>query len=251
MPDLWKDGDITLAFWEWGPGYTIVAGKHIGTDVAPDPRGETWDVPALVAATVYDSVQSEFIGRIQVTDTGRAQRRFISYCHGFYGDPARIGTALAVGARTMRLAAGDERPGSLWGGEHCHVVVHDHPAGAYSRVGDTYYDPAVEIAAYRAGLAGGGASPFNPEEWDDMATRDELKSAFREVLAEQARLGQYSLVPMEDGKIYLVNNENQKRVHVQTPYHVQLIIRRLSNQGNDTMLAAENDIVDGYIRAVE
>ena len=156
---------MTLPFWATGSAYTIVPGRHIGLDQAPIPAGQPWDVPALVAGRVVLSVQTSALGRVTVVDTGRSKRRYISYCHEFYGDPAPTGTVLARGGRTGRLALANESPGTAWRGVHCHVVVHDNTYGAFSRVGDTYYDPATEIANYLASPAGGNSTPLE----DDMA----------------------------------------------------------------------------------
>lgn len=166
MPDLWVDGKTTLAFWEWGASYTIVKNRHIGLDQAPVPKGQPWDIPSLTSGIVARSVQSPEIGHITIVDTGRRKRRFISYCHGYYGGAVAYGTRLGRGDWMMRLALEGEKPGSLWGGVHCHVVVHDIIGGAYlTGLNDTYYDPAVEIAAYRAAAAtaGSGSTPFDPE----------------------------------------------------------------------------------------
>lgn len=182
VSDLWRDGRTTLAF--WAPGaYTIVPGRHIGLDRAPTPAGEAWGVPSLVSGRVVLSIQTVALGRVVVVDTGRPTRRYISYCHGFYGDPLYLDDDAPRGGRVMRLALAGERPGSLWNGVHCHVVVHDNPYGAFQKGhNDTYYDPAVEIAAYVAGYpAGDGSTTFDPEE-DDMytdadRTRDEQTAA--------------------------------------------------------------------------
>lgn len=185
VSDLWRDGRTTLAF--WAPGaYTIVPGRHIGLDRAPTPAGEAWGVPSLVSGRVVLSIQTVAIGRVVVVDTGRPTRRYISYCHGFYGDPLYRDEDAPRGARVMRLALEDERPGSLWNGVHCHVVVHDNPYGAF-QMGhdDTYYDPAVEIAAYVSGSpAGDGSTPFDPEE-DDMYT-DEDRARDQQTAAQAA-----------------------------------------------------------------
>ena len=167
MDDLWKDGDLTLRFWAYGSQYTIVPGRHIGADQAPNPGGEPWDVPALVEADVHHTIQTTAIGRVVVTDTHRATRRYISYCHGFYGDPAAQNDHLKPGDRVMRLARAWESPGTAWDGVHCHVVVHDNPEGAYTRVGDTYYDPIDDIDRYRTSTAGGTPRPLLLE--DSMA----------------------------------------------------------------------------------
>lgn len=167
MPDLWKDGYLSLPFWATGKDYTIVPGRHIGADQAPDPAGEPWDVPALIEADVHHTIQTTAIGCVVVTDTQRPTRRYLSYCHGYYGDPAAQGTHLKPGDRAVRLARAWENPGTAWGGVHCHVVAHDHPAGAYMRVGDTYYDPLDDINQYRSSTAGGAPRPLLLE--DSMA----------------------------------------------------------------------------------
>lgn len=170
--DIWKDGTRTLPFWAFGDAYTIVPGRHIGIDYAPVPAGEPWDVAALVEADVVASVQTSAIGRVVVTDTRRPTRRYISYCHNYYGDPARVGTHLARAGRVARLALAWESPGSAWGGVHSHTVVHDNPVGAYTRCGDTYYDPQVEIDAYLATSASLDAHPLPTQKTvqeDDMA----------------------------------------------------------------------------------
>ncbi len=102
--------------------------------------------------------------------------------------------------------------------------------------------------------AGTDARPFEPKEWDEMATEKQIEDAAyrgaQRALADRVA-GKYSLIPLaDDGNIYLVNNDNQKRVRVESPYHVQLIMRRLSNDADDVMLSAENDIVGRYLTAV-
>lgn len=190
MPDLWRDGRMTLPFWATGSAYTIVPGRHIGLDQAPIPGGQPWDVPALVAGRVVLSVQTSAIGRVTVVDTGRSKRRFISYCHEFYGNPAPTGTNLKQGARTGRLALANESPGSAWLGVHCHVVVHDNMYGAFSRVGDTYYDPATEIANYLASPAGGGATPLEEDMPLDATTDYEaFKTMLQRALVFDIRPG--------------------------------------------------------------
>lgn len=251
--DLWRDGTMTLEFWAWGANYTIVKNRHIGLDQAPDPAGQPWAVPSLVDGRVVASIQTGTLGRVVVVDTGRATRRYISYCHGYYGDPLYLDAAAPQGARVMRLARANERPGSLWRGVHCHVVVHDKMHGAFE-VGwnDTYYDPAVEIAAYLGNdsTAGGGSSPFVPKEWDEMASKEEVKAALREVIGEKMVAPTVSIVPLADGKIYLFSALTGRRAHIASPYHVQIIQRALDNNSNDTMLPGELDIVAGYLVAV-
>lgn len=187
MPDLWKNGVTTLPFWAKG-NYTIVPGRHIGLDQATVPGGQPWDIPALVAGTVVRSVQSPLLGHITVVDTGRSTRRYISYCHAYYGGAATVGTKLSQGQRTSRLALANEQPGSLWNGVHCHVVVHDKPGGAYQTgLNDNYYDPGVEILVYKATTAGGGgAKPFptpDPVEKKEVEEMIAFKSPGRRPVA--------------------------------------------------------------------
>ncbi len=101
-----------------------------------------------------------------------------------------------------------------------------------------------------AGPAGGGATPFEPKEWDEMASKDEIKAAVREVIAEKMVAPAVSIVPLTDGKIYLFSALTGRRAHIQSPYHVQIIRRAVDNNSNDTMLAGELDIVAGYLTAV-
>ena len=101
--------------------------------------------------------------------------------------------------------------------------------------------------------AGGNATPFNtekPKEWDEMATKDEIKAAMREVIGEKMVAPTVSIVPLTDGKIYLFSTVTGRRAHIGSVYHVQIIQRALDNNSNDTMLPGELDIVSGYITAV-
>ena len=100
--------------------------------------------------------------------------------------------------------------------------------------------------------AGGDAKPFNtekPKEWDEMATKDEIKAAVREVVAERT-VGSLSIVPLTEGGIFLFSLSTGRRVHISSVYHVQIIQRAIANNSNDVMLPGELDIVSGYITAV-
>ena len=98
--------------------------------------------------------------------------------------------------------------------------------------------------------AGGDSKPFEPtKEWDEMATKDEIKAALRDVVAERT-VGSLSLVPLTDGHLYLFSLVTGNRVAIQNVYQASIIQRAIKNNGNDTMLAGELDIIRGYILAV-
>ncbi len=153
-----------------------------------------------------------------------------------------------------RVTAGVTRIGTMGDtGDVVGIHLHEELWINGERVDPVYYR-THDIPGTAGSAADDGSRPFKPKEWDEMASRDDIKQALREVLVEQKRdtqTGKYSLVPIaDDGNIYLVNNENQKRVRVESPYHVQLIMRRLSNDADDVMLSAENDIVNRYLTTV-
>lgn len=135
-------------------------------------------------------------------------------------------------------------------GVHCHFETHE---GGLWR----YTNPTDYMARANAGsTAGGGAVPFpeKPKEWDEMATKDEVKAAaaeaMRDVLNERT-FSAVSIIPVvSDGGIYLYSAVTGRRVHIQSPYHVTLVQRAIKNNSNDGMLSAELDIVSAYITAV-
>ncbi len=135
-------------------------------------------------------------------------------------------------------------------GVHCHFETHE---GGLWR----YVNPRDYMARANAGsAAGGGGTPFpeKPKEWDEMASRDEVKAAaaeaMREVIGEKMVAPVVSIVPLTDGGIYLFSTLTGRRAHIQSPYHVQIIQRAVDNNSNDQMLHGELDIVAGYLTAV-
>lgn len=116
------------------------------------------------------------------------------------------------------------------------------------------------------------ATPI-PKEWDEMASEQQVAAAVEGVVARAIqnalnarpsadKMGRYALVPIkDDGNIYLYNNEVveavgdrkglRKRVRVQSPYHVQLLMRRLDNAADDVMFDEESKIVDWYLDQVD
>ena len=98
-------------------------------------------------------------------------------------------------------------------------------------------------------IAGGSAACTETKEWDEMATKDEVKDAMRDVLNERS-FGAASIVPLTDGGIYLVSGITGRHAHIENPYHLTLIQRALKNNSNDMMAGAELAIVRGYLTAV-
>lgn len=261
---FWSEKRWTRKFGEWGKEYTIVkdprgGGYHIGLDSAA-----VGDIPCLVAGVVVTAYKTGTMGWCVEIDTGAARigrGRYFTYCH-VAGDrvPTR-GQFIEAGARVGRTAMGPrgvaytsaEFPGTAWNGVHCHLVISDHLNAAWTIVkGRTladFLDPAPIIRSVLATPAGGGAKPLPVmKEWDEMATKQEIKDAFRETLGERAA-GPVSIVPLENG-IYLLSLITGKRARIEKPYHVQLLQRAIRNDDDDKMLGAELDIVAGYLRAV-
>lgn len=89
-----------------------------------------------------------------------------------------------------------------------------------------------------------------PKEWDEMATKDEIKAAMREVLAERA-VGTLSIVALTgSGGLNLFSSLTGRLVRIENTYHLELIKRALKNTGNDGMHPDEVRIVSGYIARV-
>lgn len=65
-------------------------------------------------------------------------------------------------------------------GVHCHFETHEWRL--WNPVNPTDY---MRRANAGESAAGGDSTPFVPKEWDEMASKDEVKSAVREVLGER------------------------------------------------------------------
>ena len=167
-------GRVSRGFGATGGAYTIVPGRHIGTDF---PAAGGTFVPALRAGTVVNVVKTSTMSWGVITDVGNGN--YISYWHlSAVGLPSR-GERLARGDRIGRVARGyvpyshPEFAGTAWEGAHCHVVVGTHPASAYSMVNGhrtlwAFRDPTDFIV--RGGASAGGSSL---EEEDDMFTDED------------------------------------------------------------------------------
>lgn len=122
--------------------------------------------------------------------------------------------------------------------------------------------------------AGGGAKPIIPKEWDEMATREEVraeaKAGFIEALNDVAvtnklaevvenelnerMYGDLSLIPIAElgNAMFLRSASTRRRIQVQSTDHAGFIRRALENRGmqGQQMSSAEVDIVDAYCLAV-
>jgi len=129
-----------------------------------------------------------------------------------------------------------------------HVHTERRVGGADAIQSGTHTNPRNFYTA----AAGGSSTPFKPKEWDEMATKDEIKDAFRDVLTErekrrEATTQPVSLVPLTEGGVFLVSAVTGRRVHVENRYHLGILRRVIGNRSDDTMLAGELDIFQGYI----
>ena len=197
---FWSEKRWTRKFGEWGKDYTIVkdprgGGYHIGLDSAT-----VGGIPCLVAGVVVTAYKTGTMGWCVEVDTGESRigrGRYFTYCHIAGDRVPREGERIEVGARVGRTAMGPrgipytsvEFPGTAWYGVHCHLVVSDIRYAAWTvvkgRTLSDFYDPAPIIRQVLSGTAGGDSKPFDPEkpkEWDEMATKDEVKAAVLEAL---------------------------------------------------------------------
>lgn len=259
VKDFYAESAWGLKFGAYGKDYTIVPNRHIGQDIA-----RTGDVPALLAGRVVRRVKTATMAWGIVTDIGAGL--FLSYWHLADDNLPAVGAVLAQGDRVGRIAKGPktlpqsnpEFPGLAWYGQHCHIVVGTNIGSAYlfvpgHRTLDAFRDPLTFIRQVLAGTASDGAKPFpvEPKEWDEMATKEEIKAAVREVLAEPtvAHGSAYTIVNMFDDRgIYIVSNITGRRAHILSVPHVQMLQR---HKTDDALLNfAEQDICRGYITAV-
>ena len=154
--------------------YTL--GYHIGQDIA----GSDWygPVPALRSGVVVGSGRSGKIGGYVVVRVGG---QFDTYCHLNSRALPGAGKAILAGggvaplARSTNPSAGQDYTGSASTGPHLHFVVSTQPDTAYNPAPGEPIDPRPIIRSITNGsAAGGGATPFNPE--DDMPYSEEQLS---------------------------------------------------------------------------
>lgn len=125
-----------------------------------------------------------------------------------------------------------------------------------------------------ARTAGTEATLIIPKEWDEMATREEVraeaKAGFIEALSDVAvtnklaevvqnelnerMYGDLSLIPIAElgNAMFLRSASTRRRIQVQSTDHAGFIRRALENRGmrGQQMSSAEVDIVDAYCLAV-
>lgn len=179
-PDNW-----TRRFWEYGSGYTIVPGRHIGLDITT--RGQAKRVPALFGGVVDRVIKTSQMGYVVVMDTGRSVGRYISYCHIAGHNLPRVGRWYAQGEEFATIAIGPKNvpysdpnyPGTAWTGAHLHLVIHSKPSGAYLMgQRDTYVEPEDQIRYVLATPAGTDATPFIPEGFLDMLSDTQQRQIY-------------------------------------------------------------------------
>lgn len=229
-------------------------GYHRGQDVRKLNEAGTasvvTDVDAIDDGTVvYVGRPNGLLARTVVIDTGRARGRYESHSH-MADISVGVGQRVSSGDRLGRNASMGEDHGFI-DGVHDHVTITDRFDGAWvTWLGE--YDPLpyMEAAYQRARqIASGSLAGAETKEWDEMATRDEVKAAMREALDERS-FGAASIVPLTDGGIYLVSGITGRHAHIENPYHLTLIQRAFKNNSNDMMAGAELAIVRGYLTAV-
>ena len=265
---FWSEARWGLKFGAWGKDYTIVkaphgGGYHVGFDIQ-----SAGDIPCLIGGGVVTVLKTGTMGYCVEIDTGAAragQGRYFTYCHIAGDNVPRVGDKVAAGGRVGRTARGPrgiaytsvEFPGTAWYGIHCHLVVSDIIHAAWTTVkGRTlsaFYDPAPIIRSVLSNHAGGDAKPFPiiPKEWDEMATKQEIKDAVREVLADATgpKPSGYTWLRMfDDGGIYIASTITGRIAQIATPAHVQMLQRFKTD--NSLVNQAEASICRGYITAV-
>lgn len=183
---FWSEERWTRAFgYRPGPGkdnpYSL--GYHIGQDVA----GGDFDgmVPAVRAGRVVVSGRSAKIGGYVIVRVGD---EYDTYCHLNTASLPRAGSWLTEGdeiaplARSTDPRAGHDYMGSASDGPHCHMVRSTRPDTAYNPVASAVLDPRpiIRAALTAEAPAAGGATPYTPKGWDEMASKEEIQAAVRD-----------------------------------------------------------------------
>lgn len=176
VKEFYAESAWGLPFGAYGTDYTIVPNRHIGRDFK-----RTGDVPALLAGTVTAVVLTSAMAWCVELVDAFGQR--LTYCHLANDNLPRERAVLAQGARVGRLARGPktlalrdvEFPGTAWTGQHLHLVASRIARAAWTktsgRVLSDFTDPTIIVRQVLAGTAGGGSTPFDPQE-DDMSQAD-------------------------------------------------------------------------------
>lgn len=145
--------------------------------------------------------------------------RQVSYLH-LSRINAFMGQRVAWG-QTDVIWSGASGYGNDWYyGPHVHVTLHEHPGMPYK--------DSIDFEKYV------GAPDPPPPETPAAKKRRQHKMP-------------YSLVPLEDGGIYLLSLVTGNRAHISEPSHIGLLQRALVDNSDDLMLSGEIDIVNNYL----
>lgn len=195
IADFYAERRRTRLFLARADAYTIIKGRHAGTDFGRF-GGVAEDVPCLYTGRVVTVIKTEAMGYVIVIDTGLpGVWRYHAYCHIAGEDLPSYGATVRAGERVGRLAAGPrgvrwssvDYPGTwaTWDGIHLHLVMCAVATGAYIRGAarpDQFGNPEDFIRDVLSGqAAGGGSRPFDPEEDEDMPFTDQDREMLREV----------------------------------------------------------------------
>lgn len=178
----------------WGPRAPLP--YHWGLDVAPPTPGQTGvPIHAPLAGTVVavrsgggntnpitGPYNSGSYVKVNTTAAARAASGVAAY---WIGHPVNISVRVGQSLRAGDRIANQGAVGNVTG-IHLHLEFWSatsrspiNPEPVFAKFGITPGSAPV--------LGGGGGSPTPPERsWLEMATKDEVKEAFREVLAENA-----------------------------------------------------------------
>ena len=217
--------------------YTIVAGKHIGTDWGTGRQAI--DVPALVGGRVVLVMYgTQTLGSIVVVKDGDGV--YWSYCHLSKDRLPAEGAWISRGGRVGRLAAGPNKgnnavpswdvewPGKLWSGIHLHLVAGYHPRSAFEMVSghrtiSKFINPATVAESVIASPASGGSRPLE----------DEMSAEAERMIAELYQ----ALLPGEAGK------KTQGVVHKQI-VDILASTRKAESAASGARVAGESLVAD-------
>lgn len=139
-------------------------------------------IVAYETCTVIDSdAYSRYLGYSLVAQRAR-DGKYIGWSHILKGTRPGNGTVLQPGDQVGLVAGFGDDHGSSWSGPHIHTTEGTSPGHIYSGVNS---DPAPDIAAARAGMAGGGGTnPAINYHWykltpDAMGALQEMLNALK------------------------------------------------------------------------
>jgi hypothetical protein len=162
--DFWGTSNWGFAFGEPGKYYTL--GYHIGQDILTKIDGlpTTVDIPALIGGRVARVGFSAQIGYFVVLAVGAL---FHTYCHLRPSTLPKMGNLVAGGQTVAQSGSGSDALGTA-SGPHLHFVVSTAITTAHSPVASQVIDPRPVIRGQLASFAGGGLTPIEEEEEEEM-----------------------------------------------------------------------------------